>query len=193
MAQAVLIQFAVAWTLVGAFIFTVAATCGSLIGWVKFADPSQQKKLVSVLCVELMTVGVTFFGGILNYSPAIAVTAVQSLTNYDYWRTFRHAGVPEIGKPSQFPDEYRYGSDGVDGSLKYYPSQNVYVESNRRENAPRYYYYFRPIRTEDEFLYVYDDSRGFALKLPLHSGMASFRGSDPNAPFTDFHSVVTVQ
>lgn len=35
----------VGWTLVGAFAFTLLITCFSLVGWVKFVDPKQQRKL----------------------------------------------------------------------------------------------------------------------------------------------------
>ncbi len=187
--QQSLIQLVIAWTLVGAFVFTVFATCGSLVGWIRFSDPSQQRKLFYVLIVQIVGLGVTYFGNILNYSPTVAAEDVISLSNFDYWKSFHHNGVPGIQKPREFPDEYRYAFDEVQGRIQYYPKLNVYVETNRRQRAPTYYFYFRPIKRDDGFLYIYDDSRAFALKLPLASGMSYFSGNGANGPFTDFHVV----
>ena len=64
-----LIQLIVTYTLVGAFLFTVIVTCGSLVGWVKFKYPSQQRKLFAVLLVQLCVVGIGFFANILKFNP----------------------------------------------------------------------------------------------------------------------------
>lgn len=65
-----LIQLLVAYTLTGALIFTVIATCLSLVGWVKFVDAKQQNKLFYVLIVELVTVAVGFYSQTLLFDPA---------------------------------------------------------------------------------------------------------------------------
>jgi hypothetical protein len=187
--QQSLIQLVIAWTLVGAFVFTVIVTCASLVGWIRFSEPSQQRKLFYVLIVQIVGLGVTYFGNLLNFSPAVAARDVVSLSNFDYWKSFHHNGVPGIQKPNEFPDEYRYAFDGVQGRLQYYQKLNVYVETNQREGAPPYHYYFRPVKRDDAFLYVYDDSRAFALKLPLASGMSYFSGNGANGPFTEFQLV----
>jgi len=49
-----MMMLVVGWTLVGGFVFTMIITCLSLVGWIKFADRSQQKKLFLVLIVELL-------------------------------------------------------------------------------------------------------------------------------------------
>jgi hypothetical protein len=49
-----MMMLVVGWTLVGGFVFTVIVTCLSLVGWIRFADKSQQKKLFLVLIVELV-------------------------------------------------------------------------------------------------------------------------------------------
>jgi hypothetical protein len=69
-----IIQLAVAYTLLGAFIFTVAITCLSLIGFVKFTNQSQQNKLFSVLIIEIIVIGVGYFGNILKYNPSSVAT-----------------------------------------------------------------------------------------------------------------------
>lgn len=63
------IQLVIAYTLAGAFVFTVIITCLSLIGWIKFADKKQQKKLFTCLIVELIAVSLGFFCGFLNFNP----------------------------------------------------------------------------------------------------------------------------
>lgn len=190
--QDALIRLVVAWTLVGALIFTVVATCASLVGWLKFKDASQQRKMFYVLIVQLAVVGVTFFGNILKYDPAEAADDVVKLGNYDYWKSFHHDGVAGIDKPGSFPDEYLYAENNLSGKIKYYPKLNVFIETNKLLNYPAYHYYFRPIKVEEGFLVVYDDSRGFALKLPLKSGMSYFSGSGGNGNFTPFHMVVAM-
>ena len=187
--QQSLIQLVIAWTLVGAFVFAIVVTCGSLVGLIQFKDSAQQKKMFYVLIVQLVALGVTYFGKFLNYSPTTAANDVVRLSNFDYWKSFHHGGVTGIGKPTQFPDEYQYAFDGVDGKLKYFEDLKVYVETNQRKSFPTYYYYFRPIRVDQDFLYVYDDSRAFALKLPKKSGMAYFSGNGAQGPFTEFHVV----
>ena len=65
-----LIQLIVAYALAGALVFTLVITCLSLLGWVRFASPAQQNKLFYVLIVELVTVAVGFFGGLLRFDAA---------------------------------------------------------------------------------------------------------------------------
>lgn len=60
----------VGWTLVGAFAFTVAVTCFSLVGWVRFADPAQQKRLFQVLVVEVVVAVGARFAGAARFDPA---------------------------------------------------------------------------------------------------------------------------
>jgi hypothetical protein len=64
-----IIQLIVAYTLVGAFVFTVAITCMSLIGWIKFANKKQQQKLFATLIIQLVIVCVGFFTRILQFNP----------------------------------------------------------------------------------------------------------------------------
>lgn len=65
-----MLKLIVAYTLVGAFVFTVLLTVLSLPGWIRFADARQQQKLFGVLVVQLVVGCVGFFLGFLNLSPA---------------------------------------------------------------------------------------------------------------------------
>jgi hypothetical protein len=192
MVQQSLIQLVVAWTLVGGFVLTVLLTLASMIGLVKFSDSKQQQKMFYILIVQIVVISVSYFGKLLNYSPAVAADDAVKLSSFDYWKSFHHEGVAGIEKPGKWPVEYRYAFDSVEGKIKFYSDLNVYVETNKRLNSPAYYYYFRPIKVDDEFLYVYDDSRAFALKLPLRSGMSYFSGHGGNGPFSEFHSLIAL-
>jgi hypothetical protein len=75
--HASIIKLSVAYTLLGAFIFTVVVTCLSLLGWVKFADPKQQSKLFTSLIVELVVICIGSFAGVLNYQPKKVQEEVQ--------------------------------------------------------------------------------------------------------------------
>ena len=76
-AQIELIKLTIAYTLLGAFIFTVVATCLSLVGLVKFAKPSQQSKLFAILIVELVTICVGAFANLLQFNPNEAQRQVE--------------------------------------------------------------------------------------------------------------------
>jgi peptidoglycan L-alanyl-D-glutamate endopeptidase CwlK len=73
-----LIKLVIAYTLVGAFIFTVVVTCASLVGLIKFANPKQQSKLFYALIIELVTVSVGSFADILNFNPAGIANKIEA-------------------------------------------------------------------------------------------------------------------
>jgi energy-coupling factor transporter transmembrane protein EcfT len=64
-----IIQLIVAYTLVGAFVFTVVITCFSLVGWIKFANKKQQQKLFAALIIQLVIGCVGFFTQLLQFNP----------------------------------------------------------------------------------------------------------------------------
>ena len=66
----------------GAFVFTVIVTCLSLVGWVRLADDSQQRKLFTILIVELVVGCVAWFFQFLALDPgAIAKEIGQRAVN----------------------------------------------------------------------------------------------------------------
>lgn len=69
MDQLPMLKLVIAYTLVGVFIFTAVITCISMVGWVKFSDDSQQKKLFATLIVELVVGCVAWFLQILVLDP----------------------------------------------------------------------------------------------------------------------------
>jgi len=75
-----LIKLVIAWTLVGAFIFTVVVTCLSLVGLVRFQEGAQQKKLFWVLIVELVVGCVGAFLDGLRFNPVRVQGEVEDKT-----------------------------------------------------------------------------------------------------------------
>jgi hypothetical protein len=75
-----ILQLIIAYTLAGAFVFTVIMTCLSLVGWVKFADSAQQQKLFYALIVEVVTIGVGFFAGFLKFDPKSVADDIRKQT-----------------------------------------------------------------------------------------------------------------
>jgi hypothetical protein len=73
-----MMQLVVGWTLVGAFAFTVAMTCLSLPGWIKFADRSQQRKLFATVIVELVVVFGANAVGITRLDPTPVSDALKT-------------------------------------------------------------------------------------------------------------------
>jgi len=49
-----LMALVVGWALVGAFVFTLLVTCLSLVGWIQFKYPEQQRRLFSALIIEIV-------------------------------------------------------------------------------------------------------------------------------------------
>ncbi len=82
MDQLLILKLVIAYTLVGAFVFTVIVTCLSLVGWVRLADDSQQRKLFTILIVELVVGCVAWFFQFLALDPgAIAKEIGQRAVN----------------------------------------------------------------------------------------------------------------
>jgi len=73
-----IIKLIVAYTLVGALVFTVAITCLSLIGLIEFADKKQQSKLFYALIIELVVLSVGFFGNYLSFDSRKAEEKVAT-------------------------------------------------------------------------------------------------------------------
>lgn len=75
-----IIHLTIAYTIVGAFVFTVIITCLSLVGWIKFADNAQQDKLFYILIVEFVVGFVGYFFKWLNFSPENTASAIANRT-----------------------------------------------------------------------------------------------------------------
>lgn len=73
-----LVKIILAYSLAATFVFTATVTCLSMIGWVKFSDPEQQKLLFKALIVELAVVVVGFFGKALEFNPSAAKEKIIS-------------------------------------------------------------------------------------------------------------------
>jgi len=73
-----IIKLIIAYTLVGAFVFTVIITCLSLVGWIRFADPTQQRKLFVALIVELVVICLGSFANLLKFDPKQVQKEVQA-------------------------------------------------------------------------------------------------------------------
>lgn len=193
MEQHALILLVVAWTMVTVFIFTSIVTCLSLVGWVKFANASQQNKLFYALIIEVAASAAGYWSHLLNPSFSEAKSSVFQQSLYDYWNSFHMEAVQSVDKPIQFPSAYSYEFDNGTGSLRYDAKLKVFQETTRRLNFPAYYHYFRPVKVDGDYIYVFDDARNFALKLPSHSGPAFFSGKDwKNTTFTPFHNVTVI-
>ncbi|MEI6882661.1 MAG: hypothetical protein WCK82_15175, partial [Bacteroidota bacterium] len=64
-----IIQLAVAYVLLGVFVFSAVVTCLAWIGKVKIGDAKLQKRLSTVLIVELAVGCVAFFLGFIKFNP----------------------------------------------------------------------------------------------------------------------------
>ncbi len=74
--HAAIIKLAIAYTLLGAFIFTVVITLLSLIGLVEFKSSKQQGALFSALVLEIVVLGVGVFKDFLNFDARKVQTEV---------------------------------------------------------------------------------------------------------------------
>jgi hypothetical protein len=68
----------IGWTVVMAFDFTTAATCGSLVGWVRFANRTQQQGLYTALILEVVVFAGTSAAGVARFSPAQVSAELKS-------------------------------------------------------------------------------------------------------------------
>jgi hypothetical protein len=99
------------------------------------------------------------------------------------------APVPSIEKPASFPDHFTYTDpqSGRRGRFAYDAARAVFVEHTGFPGLP--YYYFRPIRFENNVLWLYDDNRGFTLRLPATNGTCDLSGSGVDGEFTELYKV----
>ena len=72
-----IIKITIAYTILGAFIFTAVATCLSMVGVIKFAKPSQQTKLFTILIIQIVTVCIGAFSNLLQFNPREAQREVE--------------------------------------------------------------------------------------------------------------------
>ncbi|MDB5471888.1 MAG: hypothetical protein JWR84_3448 [Caulobacter sp.] len=101
--QIEIIKLIIAYTLVGAFVFTVIVTCGSLIGLIKFSDPDQQKKLFTVLVVEVVVICVGAFANLLNLNPIATANNIQKPLVTEI-RVLETAAVEQSANTSKLAD-----------------------------------------------------------------------------------------
>ncbi|HUG12206.1 MAG TPA: hypothetical protein VMM36_14405 [Opitutaceae bacterium] len=73
-----IIKLAISYTLALAFVFTVIITCLSMLGWVRFADPKQQKRLFVAVVVQLAVGSVGVFFDFLKINPAEVKEQIQA-------------------------------------------------------------------------------------------------------------------
>jgi hypothetical protein len=64
-----IIKLIVAYTITGAFVCTVVFTLLSMVGLIKFVDPTQQNKLFYTLIVEIVVASVGYYADLLHYDP----------------------------------------------------------------------------------------------------------------------------
>jgi len=120
-----IVQLIIAYTLVGAFVFTVIMTCLSRIGWVRFADAKQQRRLFVVLIIALVTIGLGVLSNFLELDPGLVVKQIETRAIVGMWERTRillalvdtlpdqRAIALVANPPTSFPDVERI-IQGVD-------------------------------------------------------------------------------
>lgn len=73
-----LIKLAIAYTLLGAFVFTVVVVCLSLVRRGVIVTASQQKKLFAVLIVEIVIICTGSFSNMLELNPRSAQRKIEN-------------------------------------------------------------------------------------------------------------------
>jgi hypothetical protein len=90
-------KLVVGWTIVGAFVFTMVVTLLSLVGWVKFADKSQQKKLFATLIVGVV---VAAGGGLVSGARLDPKPVAQALREEGASEALVSVANEMLGSPS---------------------------------------------------------------------------------------------
>ena len=120
-----LIRLIVAYTLAGAFVFTVIVTCLSLVGIVKFADAKQQKTLFRTLIVEVVVICVGWFADLLEFNPAAPKDRiVEQVAELQVYLTRCSDGVGEACNSAAF----RIG-DGKGAPVDFEKSAELYLRA----------------------------------------------------------------
>lgn len=126
-----IIQLTIAYTFTAVLVFTAIITALSLIGKVRFADQAQQRTLFRVLIVELVIIGVGFFGGFLKFD---ANEVQREIVNNEFnarKKTFNDklAEAQRLYQAGQLPEAYDlvnnlFRSDELE---EYFPIKDLFV------------------------------------------------------------------
>lgn len=76
-----IIKFIIAYTFTGVLVITAAFVTFSMVGWIKFSDKSQQKKLFNLLIVEIIAVGIGFYADFMRFNPSAVIESVVEQAN----------------------------------------------------------------------------------------------------------------
>lgn len=119
-----LMQLAIGWTIVGGFVVTMALTCLSLVGWVKFADKRQQNKLFSALIVQVVVGAGSWAGGGAKFDPAPirqelhregANVAIREMVNSSLDTAANRASILDKGQLAWLVDHIQGSPGSQDG------------------------------------------------------------------------------
>lgn len=72
-----MMQLIIGYAFTGATVFLAVITLLSLVGWVKFADSSQQKKLFTILIVAIVGISVSSFAGLMRFDAANVAKSIE--------------------------------------------------------------------------------------------------------------------
>lgn len=151
----VIIGLAVAYTLLGAFIFTVAVVCLSLIGLVQFQNKKQQAILFGLLIVELVGVGLTYFNELLNTTKLEGVVlrnATELVTRKIEENAITYLHVPSkerLSEASQLGDKLLQNGYIV-------PEIKITGENTPSNNEVRFFYPHQKGKAEALFGHISD-------------------------------------
>ncbi len=114
-----LIGLIIAYTIAGAFVFTVAVTCLSLVGWIRFANRKQQQRLFQLLVVEIVVICVGFFSGFLQYNPSVPARRIgeQAVASFQGRRETAASVVKGLPQQQREALARALGLEGGDAAL----------------------------------------------------------------------------
>lgn len=115
----------------------------------------------------------------------------STFNSWDAYRNARPAAerYPSIEKPATFPLSFGYTDPATKrkGRIVYDAAKRVFVENTGFPAIP--FYYFRPVRYDNGVLWLYDDNRGFTLRLPADGGVCDLSADGFDGHFSELYRV----
>ncbi|HEY0945407.1 MAG TPA: hypothetical protein VGD81_09065 [Opitutaceae bacterium] len=97
--------------------------------------------------------------------------------------------LASIGKPAGFPERF-VGTRGAGAGrvrLTYDAGRKVFVEETGEADTP--YWFFRMVRYDNGVLWLYDDNRRYAMRLPEAGGWCEVSEEGVDGPFRRLYQV----
>jgi hypothetical protein len=187
-------QLIIGYSFVLVIVFTALITAGSLVGWVKFFNDKQQKKLFNVLIIELILISLSFFSGLVKFDAdkvtnniiengkQILINTPEKYAKYISQKAEFGFAYPEKYSLQTPGTDFHHGRFQLNGNangwlaiLTFVPPESE-ILLREEQGKPSLYHLNRHISNlKNRIPFIYPSANFLKEEVyPIHSGVAKF-------------------